>query len=84
MLFLKVSFQIFVISLLLMGKLMFTGHGEQNKLEQLSKKMEKKFDSLKLTLDMLLENCYLVQMDESVLETKISNALNKLIDLFQE
>lgn len=45
--------------------------------------MEKNFDTVKDLQRDFLDSCQRVQMDQSQLETTISHALGKLIDMFE-
>ncbi|KAF5281259.1 hypothetical protein FQA39_LY05145 [Lamprigera yunnana] len=54
-----------------------------NKLEEISKKVDTNFEDILLTQNLFLESCHRVQMDEAQIESQISVVLNKLIDIFE-
>lgn len=54
-----------------------------NKLTELREQFDTNFEKLLLKQDLFLESCYKLQMDESQLERKISDILEKLISTFE-
>lgn len=56
----------------------------QQNLTKLEEKFDTNFAKLLLKQDLFLESCYKLQMDESQLERKISDILEKLIITFEE
>lgn len=63
---------------------LFAAFSDEPKLVELGEKLDTNFGKLLLKQDLFLESCYKLQMDESQLETKISDILEKLISTFEE
>ncbi|KAJ8929737.1 hypothetical protein NQ314_017552, partial [Rhamnusium bicolor] len=57
---------------------------ESNDFEDINKKLTTNFEKVLTNQDLFLESCHRLQMDESQIESEISNMLEKLIDMLEK